>query len=147
MLEFAKKCYGFIGRWFDIQKPLAVSIDDIFFEEATQKIFADGVFGLYNSDNIGNDVFNQIRHDNFHKLRMTEIALKKVFPSYKELNYHKQYAYLKKNKVLLPIAWIHRLFRMIKKAKTNIAFQGLRKSFISKKKINEREAIMRKWGL
>lgn len=37
MLEFAKKCYGFIGRWFYIYGPLIDQIDEDFFEEASQK--------------------------------------------------------------------------------------------------------------
>lgn len=147
MLEFAKKCYGFIDRWFGIHLPLFIKIDDEFYEEATQKIFVDGIFGYCNKDNIGSDVINQIRNKKHYKTEMFKIAMKQVFPSSIELKNHKQYDYLNKSSMLLPVAWIHRFYRTINKLKMKEAFLNIRKSFVADEKIDQRENMMRKWGL
>lgn len=147
MLEFAKKCFGFIEQWFGIQVPLADNIDDIFYEEATQKIFADGLFGFDNSDNIGSGVINQIRKQRFGKITTVRIIAKEVFPSHKKLKYEKQYTYLNKYPVLLPIAWIQRACRGIKQSKMKTALCQMRRTFVSREQLEKRNDMMRKWGI
>ena len=147
MFEFAKKCYGFIGRWFGIHIPLYVDIDDIFFEEATQKIFTDGVFGFDNSENKGSEVFNKTRNQRFLRLSMGLLALRQIFPNIKELREIETYAYLKKYPFLLSVSWMHRIFRGLKKHKENIGINSIKKSFIMNDQIKRRESMLQKWGL
>ena len=147
MFEFARKCYGFIEKWFTIHTPLSVDIDRLFFEEATQKIFIDGIFGFDNIDNTGNDVINKIRRKRYHKKEMFKIALKQIFPSGSELKNHKQYSYLNMSVMMLPVAWTHRFYRIIKNKKMDIGIRKIRNIFVTKKQINKRENMMRKWGL
>lgn len=147
MLEFANKCYGFIKRWFGIHAPLSVDVDDIFFEEATQKIFADGVFGFHNSENKGSEVFNKTRNQRFLRLSMGLLALRQIFPNIKYLREIESYTYLKKYPFLLPVSWMHRILRGLKKRKENIGMDRIKKSFISIEKISQRESMLQKWGL
>ena len=147
MLEFAKKCYGFIERWFGIKVPLTVEIDDIFFEEATQKVLADGIFGFYNWDNVGSEVFNKTRNQRFLRLSMGLIALHQIFPKVKDLKEIESYSYLKKYPFLLPASWIHRIIRNLKLHKEQTGIERIKKSFVSSEKIIQRESMLQKWGL
>lgn len=147
MLEFAKKCYGFVVRWFGIRTPITDKIDSSFFEEATQKIFNDGVFGFHNTDNIGSDVFNKTRNRRFLRLSMGLLAFRQIFPTIKELREIETYAYLKDYPFLLPASWVHRICRGLKKHKGNIGIERIKKSFITNERITQRERMLQKWGL
>ena len=147
MSDFAKRCYGFIFRWFGVQTPLMSDIDNAFFEQATEKIFADGVFGFGNKENDDSLVINQVRHDRFPKIGMIRLALCSVFPGRKELKDTIPYTYLDKYPVLLPIAWFHRMIRGSKKGKTNNIILDIKNSFTSKDQIEKRIEMLNKWGL
>lgn len=140
MFEFAKKCYGFIGRWFGICVPITAAIDDAFFEEATQKIFADGVFGFDNYENKTNISVNKVRNNKYPKLSLLHLSVKECFPSWKLLSGTSTYKYLRNNKLLLPSAWIHRLYRNVGKRKTKM-------KVATAHKYEERMLMMEKWGL
>lgn len=147
MYRFAKKCYGFIDRWFGISTPIAEQIDDEFYENATQRIFDDGVFGTDNEDNVDNEVINEIRGKKLSGLGMIKIAIRYVFPACKDLKYLKQYQYLEKMPILLPIAWIQRIFLSLNRKKKKTAMSNLKKSFIPKERIEKRNNMLREWGL
>ena len=147
MLDFAKKCYGFIDRWFGIQTLIADDVDSEFFEQATKKIFADGVFGFGNQENEDSLVINQVRHNRFPKLGMIRLAIRHIFPSRIELKNTKPYTYLNKYPVLLPIAWIHRMIRGSKKQKTERIIEAIKGSFTSNEQIKKRMDMLNKWGL
>ena len=147
MSDFAKKCYGFIYRWFGIQSPLSMDIDNSFFEQATEKIFADGVFGFGNKENADSLIINQVRHDRFPKLGMIRLALCSVFPGRKKLKDTLPYTYLNKYPVLLPVAWIHRMIRGSKKGKTDNIIKAIKDSFTSNSQIEKRIEMLNKWGL
>lgn len=147
MYSFAQKCYGFIEKWFGIRTPLAGEIDNIFFEEATQKIFADGVFGFHNKDNEDNDILNEIRHSRFAAFGMIRVATKQLFPSHKKLKNNIQYSYLNECSLLLPAAWIHRAIRLLMKGKTSIAIKDAQRSFVSADRIEKRNEMLKKWGI
>ena len=140
MLEFAKKCYGFIGRWFCIYSPIIDLIDEDFFEEASQKVFTDGVFGFDNSDNKINISVNKVRNNKYPKLSLLLLSVKECFPSWKLLSGTSTYKYLRNNKLLLPIAWIHRLYRNVGKRQTKI-------KVATAHKYDKRMLMMEKWGL
>lgn len=140
MLEFTKKCYGFIGRWLYIYGPLIDQIDEDFFEEASQKVFTDGVFGFDNSENKTNISVNKVRNSKYPKLSLLLLSVEECFPSWKLLSGTSTYKYLRDNKLLLPIAWIHRLYRNVGKRKTKIKVATARK-------YEERMLMMEKWGL
>lgn len=148
LYSFAKKCFGFIDRWFGIKAPLIDRIDDDFFEEATQKIFADGVFGFNNIENETNSSVNEARNKRFPKLSLFHQFIREIFPPLKLLSQTTAYGYLEKNKILLPFAWIHRWIRSIKGFLTT---KG--KVLSSKKKVasmqhyNRRMIMMKKWGI
>ena len=147
MMEFAEKCYGFINRWFGINTPIAVPVDNDFFEMATQKIFADGIFGDDNKENEDSAAINQIRNKRFPKLGIIRMILSRVFPPCKELENIRPYTYLQKCSALLPVAWIHRFIRGVNQKKDRVLVDDIRKCLVPKEKIDKRSEILQKWGL
>ena len=147
MIDFARKCYGFIYNWFEIETPLVESIDKEFYEEATNRIFVDGVFGFNNPDNLHNVLINEVRKKKLPRVKMIRLALRKIFPSHKELENTEPYTYLNKNSFLLPFAWLHRTIRGIRRDKGETLLVSLKKSFIADENIERRNAMLKKWGL
>lgn len=147
LYDFARKCYGFIFRWFGIPSPIMDQIEDEFFDEATQKVFVDGVFGFDNDENLDCQVINEIRRNRCMSLGMIKVAIRYVFLPLKEMKSIKKYEYLNNAPVLLPAAWIHRIITSAGKTKKKSALTNLRKSFVSKEKIEKRKNLMSKWGV
>ena len=140
MLEFAKKCYGFIELWFGIRTPIKEKIESLFFEEATQKIFKDGVFGFDNYENRTNVTANILRNSKHPKLSLFHLYVKELFPSWKLLSGTSAYNYLNNSKLLLPIAWIHRLCRNVGKRKSKLMIASMND-------YDKRMTWLEKWGL
>lgn len=147
MYEFAQKCYGFIERWFDVNAPLSIDIEDDFFEEATQKIFADGVFGFDNTDNNDSGIINKIKDEKHPKIMMRKIFLKRIFPSQKEMGENGRFTYVKKNRLLLPLAWIHRMIVLYKQRGIKNMKREIKKHIVTDARIKQRKTMLEKWGL
>ncbi|QUA54034.1 nucleotidyltransferase domain-containing protein [Aristaeella lactis] len=147
MYRFAKKCFGFIERWFGLQTPMAVKIDEVFFAEATQIIISNGVFGFDNKDNIIGASVNEMRNTRFPRLALICQYMKEFFPSWKVLSRTNIYGYLKHSKLLLPIAWIHRWWRQIKRHVFLKERVTIRKPIASMQEYDSRMIWMRRWGL
>lgn len=147
MYSFAKKCYGFVNQWFGIKTPLTTKIDNDFFEEATQKIFADGVFGFDNKENSINDSVNEVRKSKVPRLSLLYLYVKEICPPWELLSKAPVYGYLKKSRLLLPIAWLHRWGRQIKRS---IVFKEkirTKKTIASINEYDSRMAWMKNWGI
>ena len=147
MLDFAQNCFGFLDRWFGIRTELSKAIDDGFYDSATQKIFADGIFGFDNEENSGSEVINRIRKKRFPKLGMIRMAMCQVFPSRSKLENVPPYTYLQKSRLLLPVAWVHRMIRGNIKKKEKDLMVSIRQSFTTSESIDKRKEMLQKWGL
>lgn len=147
MLEFARKCFGFVYRWFGFVTPLTVPIDEYFYNEATIKIFSDGVFGFDNDENNSAIIINQVRKSKFPEIVMIKNALRQIFPPLRELKNSQAYDYLNQFPCLLPMAWIHRMHRGRNAKKARMVLRAVRESFVSDQQIIRREEQMKKWGL
>lgn len=143
---FSSVCFAFVQRWFSITAPIDMTdIEEEFFEDATEKIFSNGVFGFDNTENVVNAAVNAARNNKIHLLGMIKGALKYVFPSYKDLSDKKFYPYLAGRPYLLPVSWIHRFIRGIwsfGRAKKN-----MRLKFTTADTIKERDRYLKKWDL
>lgn len=148
MERFAEVCFSLIERWFGIRCPLTNSkLDDIFVENATKKILANGVFGFDDKSNQNNVITNQIRQ--YHGMRVfgrIKLILKRAFPGYKEMCGGEASAFLKGKPWLLPVAWIYRFSLMFSGKKTS-GKKILSQILISGKKMDSREEELRHWGL
>ena len=149
LLNFAKMCFAFCSRWFGVSSPLGeCEIDDEFYEQSTEIIFANGIFGFDNEINFKNETLNRIRKDDGSFITMVGIALSRAFPPYRMMILEDHYSFLKGKPFLLPFAWIYRFFRGIKYKKVGQEKKKmLNDSFVSKEYIKERTALLEKWGL
>ncbi len=147
MYVFAKKCYGFIERWFGIKTVLADDVEDSFFEEATQKIFADGVFGFDNDENANSEIINQIRKERSPLGKMFILLIRRLFPARSEIIKNEEYLYIDKHKFLLPFAWIHRIVHIKRHKGIRKAQIELNKQYVSNAKYQKRDNMLKKWGL
>lgn len=147
MLLFAQTCYGFIERWFGIKTPIAIEIDDEFFEKTTEHIFSNGVFGFDNTDNYDNILINRVRKRKNIIFQMTVISIKKTFPSMKTMKNIGMYKYLDRLPLLLPIAWVHRWFKILQLKGLRGVEKGIGSAFTSKEQVIQRERYLKKWGL
>lgn len=144
LLPFFKVVLSFLKRWFDIEPPIdATEIENDFYEVATDKIFKDGIFGFDNEDNKEAFAINSSRGSG--KFGQISLALKNVFPSYKEMKRTLQYSFIDGKPFLLPVAWIYRIFCGRKKMDAGI--KAVKSSFVSAEEIEKRELMYKQWGL
>jgi len=149
LLRFAGNCFGFCKRWFGTQSPLpAAEVEDDFFEAATEKIFIDGIFGFENDENTKNTAINEARKSaGSNWVSMLRMATRRAFPGYQTLIKSEHYAFLKGKPLLLPAAWIYRIFRGVFRGKVDTGVKLVSESFASKEAYNKRNDMLNKWGL
>ncbi len=145
LFDFATTVFAFNKKWFNIDVAIKTAdLSDDFYVLATQKIFADGVFGFNNEENKVADVAARMHYQKKNQGEARNKFLSQsFFPSYEYMCRLPYCNYIIKGKFLLPIAWIHRIFYRIfsKSARDNLRLQ------ISSKKITDRMDMFHKWGL
>lgn len=144
--EFASKCFAFIDKWFDIKAPiLPIKLSEDFFDESTEIIFENGIFGFGNADNKGAFETNKIMVEKHPKLAMIKNASALAFPPYEKLR--KKYDFIDGKPFLLPAAWAYRAVDSLLKGKGADGIKGIENEFVSNDKIEERKELYKKWGL
>ena len=147
MITFAQTCYGFIDKWFDIHTPIEKSIEEDFYEKATQKIFADGIYGFDNIENTNSDIINIIRKGKNIRVSKKKYIIRKVFPTLTDMKNDRTYKYIHKCKLLLPIAWLQRIAKIIKNRGIYSAKSDMEKIYALDDIIQKRDNMLKKWGL
>ena len=147
MITFAQTCYGFIDKWFDIHIPMAKSIEEDFYEKATQKIYADGIFGFDNIENANSDIINIIRKGKNIRASKKKYIIRKVLPTLTDMKNDRTYKYIHKCKLLLPIAWLQRIAKIIKNRGIYSAKSDMEKIYALDDIIQKRDNMLKKWGL
>lgn len=144
LMQFFQVVMAFLKRWFNVELPIDIdSIDENFYNTATDKIFKNGVFGFDNEENKQATIINTSM--NKGRFGQIDLVLKQVFPSYKDMKKVPCYSFLNGKPYLLPIAWIYRLYRGRKKMNTGI--NAIKSCFVSNEKIEKREQMYKQWGL
>lgn len=148
LLDFAVTVCKMNERWFGIQSPLdGKTVDDEFFEKVTGKIFKDGVFGHDNEENAktAGIVLATRNEGNSREKARIQYLLEQSFPNYQIMCRLPYCAYIRKSKILLPVAWIHRfLYRLFNK---NHRQAFLNRTMTPSVEIDERIKMMKQWGL
>ena len=148
MIKFARIVMTLNEVWFDIESPLdsAVLVDS-FYQEATEQVFSNGIFGFDNDENRDNLSVNEARKAKNHKTGMVKSAIFKLFPSYENMITVPKYSFLIGKKWLLPWAWIYRIFHGLNKDKFTHNVNTVKSSFVSKETIIKRTEYLKQWGL
>lgn len=146
LLGFAQTVFAFNERWFDVDSPFVTqSISEDFFEEASSKIFEDGIYGCSISEN-DREISRRMYYEKLSVGKAKwKYRLEEIFPKFEEICKVPYCSYVKNNKVLLPIAWIHRIFYNLFSIKSiPISKKPLHHS---NEKAEEQNAFLYKWGL
>lgn len=146
--EFTLKALAFCHRWFDVQLPVQTpEIEESFYEESTEFVFKNGVFGRDNEHHQEHAIERQIRAAGMPKLiGKMKIICRDVFIPYNEMLELPYCSFVKDKKYLLPAAWIYRVYYVLRKKRNQ--FEDKRTLlFESEDIINRHRILMRKWGL
>lgn len=145
LLKFSEICLSLCQRWFDIDLGIQDMLDDNFFEEATNIIFENGVFG-FDADNKKNRAIAIMNNTEKNRAIVLIDKVKNVvFPSYEVLR--KKYDFLNRKPILLPLAWVYRWCENISAGKLKSGICQIYDSKVSKTELNMRMELFDKWGL
>lgn len=140
--DFTRTCFTLCEKWFEVSMPIKAEITPEFYESATEKIFANGVFGYEDEENEANSNLNQIRAQG--KLRT---IIRRIFPAYKDVYYVPHYAFVQGRPWLLPVVWIYRLIRSLVCGKGADGAKLISTAVNADDALEERETALQKWGL
>ena len=148
LFEFAKLCIGFCRKWFNLDLPFqSIEPDTGFYQEVTEKIFANGVFGFDNPENISNVLMTEIHDTKKPLLVMIRRLIWLVYPDYKSMSYSKDYSFVRGRPYLLPFAWVLRHYHiLIGKKKKKVGYK-LKSSIASFEEIKRRDKYFEEWRL
>lgn len=146
-LEFAKQVFAFNEKAFGIQPPVDTEpMDEEFYQEALSRIFEGGVFGFGLDDDCPKQILKIMGDEGVKAGRAKKkYILGRLFPSYEQISTCSYLGYLKKTKILLPFAWIHRLLYL---AGSKEARKELKKVMsVENRDIQEQQQIKSKWRI
>ena len=121
-------------------------IDDDFYERATSKIFKDGVFGHENEENQNIDVSRVMMYEggSIHTAKR-KLFFRQLFPQYYTMCRLPYCRYVRRSKLLLPAAWVHRIFYRFFNSRHRRGF--IDRVFISGNDVKQRKDLLDEWGL
>lgn len=148
LLNFAQIVFALIERWFGINTPLQYApVANDFYELATENIFKGGVFGFENEDTMKNNDANKINSSKHPYIDSLKRNTSIVFPNYQEIQKDGKYTFLRDRPVLLPIAWIVRIWNAVVNNNPVVICQKIKQSFISSSYAKERKDYLALWGV
>ncbi len=148
LYEFTKICFALCEHWFNVEMPLKTEpLSEEFVDEATAKVFADGIFGLENEENeeAHSAKLMQQTGQTYWKSAFLFIW-RKLFPAYKDMRLIPGYTYVDGKPWLMPWAWLSRGFYYL----THQFMRSkdlLSQPLLERKAIVERQKKLAKWGL
>lgn len=148
LLDFTKTCFALCEKWFVVRMPLSSKVlDEHFYEAVTEKMFCDGIFGLENEKNATAHSAKEIkRSKNSYWRTAAVLTVKKLFPSYRDMQLIPWYSFVDGRPWLLPAAWIYRWF-YTGTHKFGKSKDLLLEPYVQRAVIEEREQLIRDWGL
>ena len=148
LYDFTRTCFALCERWFGVCMPFGEKyLDEQFFEEITEKTFADGIFGLDNLQNEGAHSAKEIKRDDRGYLQgALLLTLHKVFPAYDDMQLIPWYSWVDGRPWLLPAAWVYRWFYCLRK-KAGHSINLLLEPFARRDIVEKRKELIKSWGL
>lgn len=149
LTRFAAVCAALTVKWFGCDGSIygfsLIDIDDEFYDLTTQKIFSNGIFGFEDAKNNANAKMQyKINSENFTPTQRLLAKIRVAFPSYNNLRFSPDYAFIDKKPWLLPLVWIYRILRLV-------FVRSLRKGITAgdskDEEILERKNFLKKFGL
>ena len=148
LTAFAEIVMSLCKTWFGTMSPLVKELDPTFYENATKKILADGVFGFSNPANDRLEIVNEFRESNApHWMKYYAYVLKKSFQPYRILKNQQNYKYLQNMPWLLPFAWIHRGAHVLHDRRHLLLSTLKQARSINQAEVDAAHALYKEWGL
>ena len=146
---FAERVFALNEYWFEVTPPVEIdALPEEFYPAATELVLKNGVFGFDNAESRDDAAVNNVRAEGNSKGSMLKVAMRKLFPSYKVLITVPHYSYIRNRPYLLPIVWMHRMFRSIANRRVSRKMKSVvETSFVDQETIKRREEVYREWGL
>ena len=146
--EFASVAAAFCKKWWGINVPLGrKDLDENFYNESTDFVFKNGVFGHNNENSSIHLAEKQMRVSSLPTyLQTISVAIKKVCISYNAAVMLPYLSFVKGNKYLLPFAWVYRVFYVAIKKRGNIS-RAMKLVFGSGKVKDYHRRLMDQWGI
>ena len=122
LLAFTQTCFALCEKWFGVSMPISSSpLEESFFLEATEKVFADGIFGHINQQNRAAAMAKQVHRSRLPRsLAFLADTWKKIFPPYRDMRHVPWYAFVNHRPYLMPVAWSYRfLYCLVHKPKAS----------------------------
>lgn len=148
LLDFTVAVFSLCERWFGVQMPIRTrQLSQSFFEETSQKMFRDGIFGLQNTENdMGVMTKKRRKSGSSYLLFSVRYLLHLLFPAYRYMRGIPWYQFVDGKPWLMPVAWIYRWFYILVH-KFRHAIRLLAQPFTERKHMHEREEYLDDWGL
>lgn len=149
LLKFAQSCFWLVKMWFDVKLPFdCESMDIDFYEQITEKILRNGIFGSDDKRNIGNFERNKlIKMDGNIWINRLRLIIQNTFPPYEYMRKYPECKYVDGHPFLLPVSWMHRYFAYLKRTKRNTVGRVLGGIFSDQERIDEQKKLLEKMGL
>lgn len=110
-------CKRWFGTSFNFMLP---DMDETYYKDLSNYIISAGTFGFYERDSAARVIRMELHQGDVGNIKKVKIAamikiyFMKLFPSYKEMCKSNHYWFVVGKPLLLPIAWIYRIFRLAK---------------------------------
>lgn len=151
LLRFAKSCFVLVKKWFGINTPINSNPDSMdceFYEQVTEKVLRNGIFGDGDIENMGNYARNfLITSNGWMMFRRGKYVLMNMFPSYEYMRTYPGCGYLDDHPHWLIFAWGQRMYNFAKRKDKNTIGRIIKRAFSDKESINLQKEFLEKMGL
>ncbi len=150
LLKFSQVCGALTLKWFakgESEKSVygfdIPVVDDAFYEEVTEKIFGNGIFGSDDSSNENNtELQGLINKENSNFVDKILSAIHCVFPQYNNVRFAPKYSFVNNKPWLLPVVWVYRFILVIFGKAGDKS-----KSAITSESLSQRKEMLSNFGL
>lgn len=148
LTQFGAACLTLCEKWFDVTNPFGENtMTDAFFEQTTDTVMKNGVFGFHNEENEVSHLTRTLSVGKLpYPLKIICLVLSNIFPSYEGMCDVPYYSFLKGRPWLLPAAWVYRWGYVIRH-KFKHGMTVLTEPVGKRKQVETRAKALNDWGL
>lgn len=144
--DFLVTVVSLIQRWFGVKTPLTIDIDDGLCDESLEYVMQNGIFGFDNPDNDNVQLSRTaVLHGKSKKSTKISNLIQQAFPPYTTMVRVPYYSYIKGQKWLLPVAWVHRFF--YRSFDKNYRNKFINRTLVIDQGTEKKIDLLRQWGL
>ena len=151
LLRFTQSCFSLLRKWFQIESPItcdSFNMEQDFYENVTERILQNGIFGKDDAKNIGNYERNVLLNSEGRMVyRRIKYLIRNVFPPYSYMRTYPGCNYVDGRPYLLIVAWLHRFYYYSKRNKRSTVRRVIEGAFSNKESLKAQEDFYKKMGL